>query len=122
MKANELRIGNYYNQFGYTHQATGSTISELEKAPESQLWCKPIPLDESWLIRAGFRYKNGRAGGQDEWDGYGLWSNGDVYLLGHKNGKVLYYNRCVAFKYEYVHQLQNLFFALTGTELQFAEQ
>jgi len=117
MKANELRIGNYYNQFGYTHQATGSTISELEKAPESQLWCKPIPLDESWLIRAGFIYHNPSDFYSKNWG-----RNGAEIVKKYPDGWMFELGKGYLRHFEYVHQLQNLFFALTGTELQFSEQ
>jgi len=121
MEANELRIGNYYNQFGYTHQATGSTISELEKAPESQLWCKPIPLDESWLIRAGFEItysSNFRLKFDHPINtecGFDYSHVADKSMEGFR-----YFGNYI--KIEYVHQLQNLFYCLVGTELQFAEE
>lgn len=110
MKANELRIGNYYNQFGNIHQATGTTISELEKAPKDQLWCKPIPLTEDWLLKFGFKLN--KLGNMYRYSNYpkrvisfkkfqGKW-----YLYMTHNPKC-----------DYVHQLQNLYFALTGEEL-----
>lgn len=78
---------------------------------------KPILLTEEWLIKFGFTYKRPGAGGQDSWSGYGFWSLNDISFLGIKDGKILYYNRIRASQIAYVHQLQNLYFALTGEEL-----
>ncbi len=49
MNANELRVGNWYSQFGNLHQVTWDTIKALGDAPETQLWCKPIPLSPEIL-------------------------------------------------------------------------
>jgi hypothetical protein len=113
IKANELRIGNYYDQFGNIHQVNGHTISELEKAPESQLWCKPIPLTEEWLLKFGFIKTS-------EYEFY-FWQNSIWKLKEYKNKRYyeLYHYSdevdCTMIKY--VNQLQNLYFALTGEEL-----
>lgn len=85
----------------------------------------PIPLTEYWLLRMGFSI------------GYGVFKNGlyrdtfgDKVLLIEK--PILYSNHAVLVKIDggkklvltvcetlgYVHQLQNLFFALTGQELE----
>lgn len=117
MKANELRLGNLYNQFGNIHQVNGHIISELEKAPQGQLWCKPIPLTEEWLIKFGF----------EETDP--ITFMGGLYSIKKPDG--FYINKetmsyCTfdyegtiddIIKIEYVHQLQNLYFAVTGEEL-----
>lgn len=113
MNANELRIGNYYDQFGNIHQANGHIISELEKAPEGQLWCRPIPLTEEILLKFGFEkhfdflqitIKEGY------WLSYSSYSG----LVLHKiyMGAVFSLNHI-----QYLHELQNAFFALTNTEL-----
>ena len=134
MKANELRIGNYYNQFGYTHQATGSTISELEKAPESQLWCKPIPLDESWLIRCK-QFTRWDYFGDENYGGYfNLWGPWKLMVRHFKSGFVVSIvtidrkRMCyrlvkeIDLKVSYVHQLQNFIWSARQEELQFAEE
>ena len=111
MKARELRIGNYYNQFGNIHQANGTVISQLEIAPKDQLWCKPIPLTEEWLLRFGFE-KN---------------KKGRFKVLKHSAVPILFNDdfngwTCDGINFSinhtlYVHQLQNLIHALTGEEL-----
>jgi hypothetical protein len=115
MNANEFRIGNWYSQFGNLHQVTWDTIKALGDAPETQLWCKPIPLSPEILEKFGF--------GKDISSQYG------GYLIKVKEGESIRivndesigwhwpmngYNRPIT---NYIHQLQNLIFALTGEEL-----
>ena len=131
MKANELRIGNLYNQFGNIHQVNGHIISELEKAPQGQLWCKPIPLTEEWLLKFGFEKS------QEQW--YTIKYFTDCNLATEQMAITynLSSNRCAVFdaieetdivnilsypiytskKVLYVHELQNIYFALTKKEL-----
>ena len=59
MKASELRIGNFYNQFGNITEVDWSVLKDLKDAPIDQLWCKPIPLTEEWLINFGMEYTDG---------------------------------------------------------------
>jgi hypothetical protein len=51
MKASELRIGNFYNQFGNITEVDWSVLKDLKDAPIDQLWCKSIPLTEEWLLK-----------------------------------------------------------------------
>lgn len=114
MKANELRVGDWYNQFGNYHQATGNTISELENAPEGQLWCKPILITEEWLKRFGF-YETSRYGNYLEFN-----INQEQALrlpICKHSEKDFWYVLRDSVKIQYVHQLQNLYFVLTGEEL-----
>ncbi len=70
---------------------------------------EPIPLEEEWLTRFGF-----------EKTSHGFYrypievrTNGPVVtMLGHKSSL-----RNIGLNPKYVHQLQNLYFALTGEEL-----
>jgi hypothetical protein len=115
----ELRIGNYYNQFGNIYQVNGHIISELEKAPQGQLWCKPIPLTEEWLLKFGFEK-------DDVFDEF------FTYLPIHDlcmdklsfrvdEGFICYESikyRTLLKHIQYVHSLQNLYFALTNQELE----
>lgn len=71
---------------------------------------KPIQLTEEWLIRFGFEK---------------LIPNGSVYKLGDFHiqdfSPLGFYECANHIKIEYVHQLQNLYFALTGEELKLTE-
>lgn len=115
MKVNEFRIGNLFNQFGNVHCVTWCTLKELENAPEDQLWCKPIPLTEEWLLRFGF--ENNYI--QYEWTNWGMWVEKGLayeYIVSH--GFANTKSELISIKY--VHQLQNLYFALTGEELTYS--
>jgi hypothetical protein len=121
MKARELRIGNLTDK--------GEIKSFFENGIHvgfgkcylfSDL--KPIPLTEEWLLRFGFdssEYKDGyigidhKAGGiitdfvltyplkMGEWQKTFVWEHGKYKFT----------------SLEFVHEIQNLYFALTGEEL-----
>lgn len=110
MKANELRIGNYYLSFGVD-------LKQVETLHKDKILIDftPIPLTEEWLLKFGFELINESP------------INYKVYEL-----KFISFNVVKDFKqnlYEvevysvtypiikYVHQLQNLYFALTNEEL-----
>lgn len=82
---------------------------------------KPIPLTEEWLTRFGFEY---RKCGMDVNHGpfchYDYWVLGKFFIRG--NGTRFGYESDIAVKLEYVHQLQNLYHALTGEELTISEE
>jgi hypothetical protein len=125
MKANELRIGNIlmFTDFPTREERVicGYDIAFAEKEPDwlDAFWT-PIPLTDEWLLRFGFEKRdfpfNQRWVFNDfkiEHQGinfaYVLWSQSAPHLtqfIGH----------C-----QYVHQLQNLYFALTGQELELKE-
>ncbi len=133
MKANELRVGNWVVIPTYTtpHEVQSirwDGIGEgVDKAGD--LCCEydwvdiePIPLTEEWLKRFGFwqtapsifesnKFNNHEWLELDRDDGFNVFyrqnnlgAGEDVVLLGNP--------------LKHVHQLQNLYFALTGDELQ----
>ena len=119
IKANELRIGNFYDHKGRIEQATVNTIAEVWDAERT--WCKPIPITEEWLLRFGFEKVDvdfsieiGRQGfsvskAQDD----------DLVLL-FREDVGLNYN---ALKFiDHIHELQNIIFALTDQELQLQDK
>jgi hypothetical protein len=66
---------------------------------------KPIPLTEEWLVKF-------------EWQLIGKITYFiNSYFSIDKFGHVYYSNDYTGLNIDYVHQLQNLYFALTGTEL-----
>lgn len=116
MKASDLRIGNYYDCNGQIEVVNPNTITDVWESERT--WCKPIPLSEDWLIRFGFKKeKVSSYGGADMWQGMSAYSyNGEWLFRGSpKSGLKLvgYFNSDI----RYVHQLQNIFLALTGKEL-----
>jgi len=140
INAQELRIGNlvtdeFYESFktiikvdSINDKGINLAIEDDGNFPEcANRWIEPyykfdtlcgIPLTEEILLKCGFKYREAMAGGQDEWAGYGFWSLNDIHLLGHKNGKILYYDRRNKVEYKYLHQLQNLIYSLTNKELE----
>ena len=117
MKASELRLGNWVECLSSTQQVQGVKMygdcSEVDLTAIhwiDDVDIKPIPLTEEWLLKFGFETKdkvfwdvgNFRVG-QDRWGGYD------------------YVSRRVDIDLKYVHQLQNLYFALTGEELTIKE-
>ena len=116
MKASELRIGNYYNQFENTEKVSWSTLKTLEESTTEQLWCKPIPLTDEWLLKFGFEKAD-----EIYFIEFGVYS---MTIKEYEKGKYIL-NPETHFNYvdiEYVHQLQNLYFALTNEELTYEQQ
>ena len=74
---------------------------------------KPIPLTEEWLERCGFYGRN-----DFKWIGkVGIQSVDGKYYFAFKDMGNVMFRSIVECKY--VHALQNLYFALTGQELEF---
>ncbi len=113
MNASELRIGNYYNQFGNTEKVSWSTLKTLEESTTEQLWCKPIPLTEEWLLKFGFEKKGVN---RTRWI---FWK---IDLVEDEKGIYSFDESRIYIDINYVHQLQNLYFALTGEELTFKSE
>lgn len=118
MKPEELRIGNIIAVYGIPEVVTGSLIARLEEITNKgkiAIDLSPIAITEEWLLGAGFKEKEDISGKYFE-------LRADrVYLLDN----FVEYERAVTpgsrvnlfKKYQYVHQLQNLYHALTGEEL-----
>jgi hypothetical protein len=127
MKASELRIGNYVkfdNHEDEYYKVSGCDISELSDEL-IDLNASPIPLTEEWLLKFGFiRHHYDYANdviyikniADNEIDNaefeWGVYPNELGSGIQIKNRKSL----------KYVHQLQNLYFALTGEELTFKSE
>ena len=112
MKANELRSGNLVK---YKHLSESSSISafDIVQISDDNSNVEPIPLTEDWLLKFGFEEKM-----------FGWWSN--VLFLRTDNRDGFFYdwqktNETTGTYIEYVHQLQNLYFALTSLELTLKE-
>jgi hypothetical protein len=137
MKANELRIGNYVvppvgcephigeitaiNLDRYDCELIDDnyeeyvSISQFGKIRE----LNPVPITKEWLLKFGFK----------EFIDFGSKSGiyeklplcGFTYSLNTKKIMILHKGNAVShwldIQTQYVHQLQNLYFALTGEEL-----
>lgn len=109
MRAEELRIGNwvYLPSKGKDYQIdSGHDIDEIESSGDAI----PIPLTEEWLLRFGFYRQNNAWNAAEPYDTFRIWN-----LPGTE---VFSFNDFVFVpEINYVHQLQNLFFAITLREL-----
>ena len=115
MTSNELRIGNYVYFHGDVKEINMvdgfGVIGRKEQPLFSIDEFEPIPLTEEWLLRFGFEL-------DIEDDGY---QKGKYKVSVSDEGCLFfiymgYYPEEIA-EFKYVHQLQNLYFALTGKEL-----
>lgn len=111
MKANELRIGNWVSNGEIEFQITSKDIYHLD-VYVGRVIANPIPITPEWLQRFGFEKINHRIEGviyKKEWLKLTESCAGVDWRGGH-----IQRERC-----KYVHQLQNLYFALTGEELEY---
>lgn len=107
---NELRIGNWYQNHSNDLSLKYQQIDFFETAHYVAVYCNPIPLTEEWLIKFGFKRQNNAYNGPHKND-FSIWSpiKSNRFDLNDTINNVP--------KIEFVHQLQNLYFALTGQEL-----
>lgn len=134
MKANELRIGNLVLKYGSEILITPYDLINIELSLNEY---EPIPLTEEWLLKFGFveeldkkpslkhgnyfsiwvmdyKYSFSYADFRKDWGFYHSYTD-----AGNENDN----NRFdfISCGIKHVHQLQNLYFALTGEELQVKE-
>lgn len=146
MKENELRINNYVLIHGNIEKVTGisnaghinyedSGFANLDKG-----YVEPIPLTKEWLIKFGFEKDEESVRWMKEYNftDYSFVLKGStpiskyfrVYHETDKNKQKgidirgvemgefsVYANQWWTQSVKYIHQLQNLYFALTGEEL-----
>ena len=112
IEAKDLRIGNYLEHpysNGYCQVNTidnehlnigeGNVIEDINDF-------KPIPLTEEWLIKFGFKELKRNVWFISDKDGFQIILENSIFRLKYLRKHI-----------KYVHQLQNLYFALTGEEL-----
>lgn len=117
MKAQDLRIGNIYHGDVTNEEnpqvITGSDIVDLETDPIDDYF-KPILLTEEWLLKFGFEV-NRPYSDTYSIDEFIIKVMGDIgfdYVQMDYEGSL-----DPVIQVKHVHQLQNLYFALTGEEL-----
>lgn len=124
MKASELRIGNFIqtdyegileviniNSEGFDYVDCRKPNFKALGRFEVEVSCNPIPLTEEWLIKFGFVSNSY----QDRYENKAI----HVECNKTRGFTELWIERMPHIKY--VHQLQNLYFALTGEELTLTE-
>lgn len=105
MKSEELRLGNYVFE-----QGEFVNITQIDESIVSYHGYEPIPLTEEILLKCGFEKQSA------------VYSLGADLVIGIDLDFVGIYNDRNEDDIEldcpkYLHQLQNLYFALTGKEL-----
>tara|TARA_R110000772_G_scaffold268686_3_gene397514 strand:+ start:2835 stop:3251 length:417 start_codon:yes stop_codon:yes gene_type:complete len=133
IQSKELRIGNLVLDRGgklilidhWEYEDKVSTKRKEDSHPLTEFvdYLTPIPLTEEWLLKFGFENIRGnffksKIYGNDEYILIDLNQDCDnVYLkqinTDGENDAILLHNEI-----KYVHQLQNLYFALTNVELE----
>lgn len=124
MKATELRIGNYIDYTTEREIVTMQTTYEyIRLIHNGNKNFKPIPLTEEWLLKFGFE-KRGDFG-----EFYFIFNNGLILNIEDVETEFIVWATVGEIDEEideigkplsyinYVHQLQNLYFALTNEEL-----
>jgi len=115
LKTNELRIGNlviYASKIveieginkNTIYHSKGQFDQNIEPAYEP---FRQIKLTEDWLLKLGFALKGSGIWFKDLFEIH-IMDNGKIYLRGWQNGIC---------QIEYVNQLQNLHYSLTGEEI-----
>jgi hypothetical protein len=118
MKESDLRIGNIVS--GFDGKSFAWSLEDFKMLADSNVdadeLCMSIPLTEEWLRAVGLHKYNVHndpsmfnycTDGLDNLDVVGTTDCGDSFYSVFGN----------EIEIKYVHQLQNLYFALTGTEL-----
>ena len=125
MKAQDLRIGNYVTMVNDIPEPITEHLVKIQA--NDILLCEsnkdifdPIPLDEEWMVKLGFEK-------YDQMGNNTFWATRDQRF--HiKDIDIGIFNGDVKFKFgeigwddsinlKYVHQFQNIIYALTGEEL-----
>lgn len=108
MNIKELRIGNYLidSRNNEIHVVSGNTIHSLEYSISDIL--KPILLTEKWMFDLGYIKIKGvhRTYSKTNYN-----DNSTIYNFSD------YIHQTTGVNIKYVHQLQNIYFALTNDEL-----
>jgi hypothetical protein len=124
MKANELRIGNWVNEFRnverklFKHQITNA--DDIKCFEDKWVHYEPIPLTEEWLLSFNINELKEQDVYRVNYVDYHKKNNTFNYCLGYYFNEEGYIENIFK-KIKYVHQLQNLYFALTGEELTIKE-
>jgi hypothetical protein len=118
MNRQELRLGNYINHSDFkVPMMVSGIILEDKRCYVTSIggdstfmiggsW-DPIPLTEEWLLKFGFE----QVGFNYYLNGFKIFFDSDSYFYGLRDEGIMDKHL------EYLHQLQNLYFALTNEEL-----
>jgi hypothetical protein len=123
MKANEFRIGNLIDYKGKTYRICGTSedfpfLDTIEYGAGVVEWkdLDGTPITEERLLKFGFEKTMAWTYSINLQGNFNL-----VYYLGEKGWSIGFKDYSDFSNHIYVHQLQNLYFALTGKELTIKE-
>lgn len=125
MKASELRIGNKVDLYGSTATIQGQDFVNHYTTDDRNFdRFKPILLTEEWLLKLGFKVEYCDDGtpyytkdlSESKYCSLSIMSSDENGFM-----EITLFPYGQWFRYRYVHQLQNLYFALTGKELEVKE-
>ena len=118
MISSELRVGNlvYHEPTIDDWEIITIKVGNIIQCEINPDGFEPIPLTEEWLLKFGFDFSI------DTWylKGVAIWKTECCDAKGNEEIGFFYELRDVGMMdmhVKYVHQLQNLYFALTGEEL-----
>jgi hypothetical protein len=104
INANELRLSNYVN-----YQGKALRVHLLFSISNNSMW-EPIPLSNEWMSKFGIKkFVMSQVEIKKKTESY---YQSTIVVNGRKFTFKLYY------LIKYVHEFQNVFFSLTGKELQ----
>jgi len=106
MKVNELRIGNIIN---LGDRVVIVDLAVINRIGNAHYKTTPIPLTEEWFNKFGIFKINDIS--------FLMGCYEIIYSKGWEHWNVILKHGTIA-KIKHVHQLQNLYFALTGEELE----
>jgi len=111
MQANELRIGNWVLHRGKYVQVNANTILAIVNGSEHYA---PIPLTPEILEECGFECAS------DEFGGYliNISEKEKIRIIKQEGNFIFPLFGVTKVPTNFLHQLQNLYFSLTNTELQ----
>lgn len=115
MKANELRIGNWV--YSPSHK---SNYKIIKLDFDSEINAEPIPLTEEWLVKFGFEKDVDNSFVLDSLAIFTDKRLKENVFIQTKTNRSFAGGQWVVLndlKLQHVHQLQNLYFALTNEEL-----
>ena len=127
IQINELRIGNLVKWYDVSkvlelHSEKNKFDNVCIECEESFEWTEynklePIPLTEEWLLKVGFQERKDTSNFSNFWIGENPLTRDWLFVIkGFKEDNDFFFMNGFH-KIKYVHQLQNLYFALTGAEL-----
>jgi len=124
LDSHEIRLGNTYKiEMGDgTYKSDLINLEDLRNLLDDELddFYQAMEISEAWLLKLGFKYNERynnfiiKAKGFYNSVGYN-YEDGDWYYNNDSSNAGCYYITSI----KYVHQLENLYFALTGEELKY---